>query len=85
MPTTLIQNGRVIDPSQDVDRVTNVLLRDGKVVGFDAPPGQYDQVIDAAGKIVTPGLAAGKTMIELSPEWEQEMKNEAQVVGYTVE
>ena len=33
MPTTLIQNGRVIDPSQDVDRVTNVLLRDGKVVG----------------------------------------------------
>lgn len=56
MPTTLIQNGRVIDPSQDVDRVTNVLLRDGKVVGFDAPSGQYDQVIDAAGKIVTPGL-----------------------------
>ncbi|MBA4016047.1 MAG: dihydroorotase [Pirellula sp.] len=56
MPTTLIQNGRVIDPSQDVDRVTNVLLRDGKVVGFDAPSGQYDQVIDATGKIVTPGL-----------------------------
>ena len=56
MSTTLLQNGRVIDPSQDVDRVTNVLLRDGKVVGFDAPPGQYDQVIDAAGKIVTPGL-----------------------------
>lgn len=56
MPTTLIHNGRVIDPSQDVDRVTSVLLRDGKVVGFDAPPGQYDQVIDAAGKIVTPGL-----------------------------
>jgi dihydroorotase len=56
MPTTLIQNGRVIDPSQDVDRVTNVLLRDGKVVGFDAPAGQYDEVIDATGKIVTPGL-----------------------------
>ena len=56
MPTTLIQNGRVIDPSQDVDRVTNVLLRDGKVVSFDAPAGQYDEVIDASGKIVTPGL-----------------------------
>ena len=56
MPTTLIQNGRIIDPSQDVDRVTSVLLRDGKVVGFDAPPGQYDQVIDATNKIVTPGL-----------------------------
>ncbi|MBL9082282.1 MAG: dihydroorotase [Planctomycetales bacterium] len=56
MPTTLIQNGRVIDPSQDVDRVTNVLLRDGKVVGFDAPAGQYDEMIDATNKIVTPGL-----------------------------
>ena len=35
--------------------------------------------------MITPGLAAGKTMSELSPEWEQEMKNEAQVVGCAVE
>lgn len=39
----------------------------------------------AWAKIITPGLAAGQTMIELSPRWEQEMKNEAQVVGYSVE
>jgi len=39
----------------------------------------------AWAKIITPGLAAGKTMTELSAEWEQEMKNEAQVVGYEVE
>jgi multiple sugar transport system substrate-binding protein len=39
----------------------------------------------AWAKVITPGLAAGKTMSELSPEWEQEMKNEAQVVGYAVE
>ena len=39
----------------------------------------------AWAKVITPGLAAGKTMADLSAEWQQEMKNEAQVVGYTVE
>ncbi|MEQ1770695.1 MAG: ABC transporter substrate-binding protein [Devosia sp.] len=39
----------------------------------------------AWAKVITPGLTAGKTMADLSAEWEQEMKNEAQVVGYTVE
>jgi len=39
----------------------------------------------AWAKVITPGLAAGKTMAELSAEWQQEMKNEAQVVGYTVD
>ena len=39
----------------------------------------------AWAKIITPGLASGKTMVDLSETWEQEMKNEAQVEGYTVE
>ena len=39
----------------------------------------------AWAKIVTPGLASGKTMADLAADWQQEMKNEAQVVGYTVE
>jgi len=38
----------------------------------------------AWAKIITPGLAAGKTIADLSADWQQEMKNEAQVVGYTV-
>lgn len=33
-------------------------------------------------KIIVPGLAAGKTIADLAPAWEQEMKNEAQVEGY---
>ena len=56
MPNILIQNGRVIDPSQGIDRVTNVLLRDGKVAAYDATPDGQDTVIDAAGRIVAPGL-----------------------------
>ena len=33
-------------------------------------------------KIIVPGLAAGKTISDMAPAWEQEMKNEAQVEGY---
>jgi len=39
----------------------------------------------AWAKVITPGLAAGKTIAELSEAWEQETKNEAQVEGYDVE
>ena len=39
----------------------------------------------AYASIVVPGLAAGKTIAELVPDWETEVKNEAQVQGYTVE
>ncbi len=38
----------------------------------------------AWAKIIIPGLAAGKTMADLSADWQKEMQNEAQVVGYTV-
>ena len=48
MPKILIQNGRVIDPSQEMDRVTNLLVEEGKVVAYDVEPtGDESQVIDA--------------------------------------
>ena len=56
MATLLIQNGRVIDPSQNLDRVTNLLIRDGRIAGLDVPANGQDQLIDATGKIVSPGL-----------------------------
>lgn len=56
MPTTLITNGRVIDPSRQIDRIANVLIRDGKIAGIDPPDPQADEVIDATGRIVAPGL-----------------------------
>src|SRR5215813_5199982 len=52
----LITGGRVIDPSQGIDRVTNLLIRDGKIAGYDVPPNGQDRIINAAGKIVSPGL-----------------------------
>jgi multiple sugar transport system substrate-binding protein len=38
----------------------------------------------AWSKVIVPGLAAGKTIAELAEDWQTEMQNEAQVVGYTV-
>ena len=56
MASLLIQNGRVIDPSQGIDRITNLLLVDGRVAASDVQPGGEQTIIDASGKIVCPGL-----------------------------
>lgn len=56
MATLLIRNGRVIDPSQDMDRVTNLLIENGRVAGYDVSDGRFDCVIDATDRIVAPGL-----------------------------
>ena len=56
MPNLLIQNGRVVDPSQEMDRVTNLLVIDGRIAAYDATPTGQETVIDAKGKIVAPGL-----------------------------
>jgi dihydroorotase len=56
MQSLLIQNGRVIDPSQRMDRVTNVLIKDRRIAAYDVPLNGQDAVVDAAGKIVAPGL-----------------------------
>ena len=54
----LIKNGRVIDPSQNIDDSLDVLVENGliKEIGkkLAAPSGV--EVIDAAGKYVVPGL-----------------------------
>ncbi|MDQ4135279.1 MAG: amidohydrolase/deacetylase family metallohydrolase [Pseudomonadota bacterium] len=53
----VLRGGRVIDPSQEIDRVTDVAFADGRVaaLGDDIAPGNAE-VLDATGKIVTPGL-----------------------------
>ncbi|MEK6235852.1 MAG: amidohydrolase family protein, partial [Planctomycetales bacterium] len=57
MSRILIQGGRVIDPSREFDQVADLLLEDGRVAGINpAANALPDQVIDAKGKIVAPGL-----------------------------
>jgi dihydroorotase len=56
----LIKNGRVIDPASQLDKVCDVLILDGKVAEIGHLNGavakSVDRVIDATGKLVTPGL-----------------------------
>ncbi len=57
MSTIQITGGRVIDPSQGIDRVTDVWLSGNRVLAVgEEPPVDPEVVIDAAGKIVCPGL-----------------------------
>ena len=53
MSALVIKNGRVIDPANNVDAVRDVYIADGRIVA--ALPANAE-VIDATGKIVTPGL-----------------------------
>jgi dihydroorotase len=53
----LIKNGRLIDPKNQVDQVTDLLIDDFKVVKIaDTLNDPAIRTIDATGKIVAPGL-----------------------------
>ncbi len=55
----LLEHGRVVDPSQQIDKIANLLLVDGKVAGIDVSVEQIPEdtiKIDASNKIVAPGL-----------------------------
>lgn len=53
----LIKNGHVIDPANGVDGVCDVLLRNGTVARVSENiTDAADEVIDAGGLVVTPGL-----------------------------
>ncbi|HJR17978.1 MAG TPA: dihydroorotase [Gemmatimonadales bacterium] len=58
MRPILIRGGRVIDPSRNIDEVADVYLQDGKVAEVSRKIGSPEDalVLDATGKIVTPGL-----------------------------
>ena len=53
-----IRNGRVMNPKSQMDQVTDVWIHEGRILAFGANPTgkEPDQVIDASGKVVAPGL-----------------------------
>ncbi len=54
----LIKGGRVVDPSQQIDEVLDILVVDGKIMelGKGLKPANGCEVVDAKGLMVTPGL-----------------------------
>jgi dihydroorotase len=53
-----IKNGRVIDPKNNIDAVQDVFIAAGRVVALGNAPADFhaNQVLDASGQIVCPGL-----------------------------
>jgi len=53
----LIRGGRVLDPANKIDKVQDVLIVDGRIAEIGSNlAGDGAQVLDAAGKVVVPGL-----------------------------
>ncbi len=53
-----IINGRLIDPANEIDALTNLYIDAGIVVSVGAAPTSFtvDQTIDASGRIISPGF-----------------------------
>ena len=56
MGTLLIRGGRVVDPAQGIDRIDDVLVRDGRVAAIGRSDEEAAETIDATGLVVCPGL-----------------------------
>ena len=60
--TMLIKNGHIVDPSQDIDGVGDIIIEDGKIKEIklkgqgSKTKGQEMETIDASGLYVFPGL-----------------------------
>jgi dihydroorotase len=67
----LITGGRVIDPSQGLDSVMNLLIEGGRIAALGTSPRDGVQTIDAAGLIVAPGLVDLNTQLR-EPGFEED-------------
>src|SRR3569623_355707 len=52
----ILKGGRVVDPSQNIDRVTDVAFSGGKVAKVSDNLGEAAETRDVKGYVVTPGL-----------------------------
>ncbi len=75
--TILIRNGRLIDPKTDRDEIVDVLIEGDAIarIGADLSSEGVDEVIDATGLIVAPGLIDVHTHLrEPGYEWKETIK-----------
>jgi dihydroorotase len=58
MKSLLIQGGRIIDPSQGIEAIGNLLISEGKIswLGEEAPPPTDYDILNAKGLVVCPGF-----------------------------
>src|SRR5437762_2485211 len=52
----IVKNGRVVDPARNLDKVADVVIRDGKIREIGSADGADIPIFDANGLIVAPGF-----------------------------
>ena len=54
----LIKQGRMIDPANNIDKIQDLYIADGKIISIDKKPSGFkaDETIDANDQIVIPGI-----------------------------
>lgn len=76
MTTLLIKGGRLIDPANGLDEVTDVLIAEGRVAAIGPGKGKAETEIDASGMIVCPGLIDMHVHLrEPGQEWKEDIES----------
>jgi len=65
-----IRQGRVIDPANKIDALADVCIADGRIIAVGAVPKGFvaDNVLDASGMLVLPGLVDLSARVDVSGE-----------------
>ena len=76
MTTLLIKGGRVIDPANGIDEISDVLIEDGRISAIGTKAGKANTTIDAKGLIVCPGLIDMHVHLrEPGQEWKEDIES----------
>lgn len=68
MTTRILQNLRIIDPSQNIDEVGSIIIQDGKIAAIGAKAANQGapenaEIVDCNGQIAIPGLVDTRVFI----------------------
>ena len=67
----IIRGGRVVDGTGSVGRMADIAVLDGRIVAVEADlPGEAAEVIDATGRLVTPGFVDVHTHYDGQATWD---------------
>lgn len=76
MSLLLIKNGHIVDPANAIDAKADLWIRDGSIAAIGTFEGEADEVIDAAGKVVAPGLIDMHVHLrEPGQEWKEDIES----------
>ncbi len=71
MPTLVIRGGRIIDPAHQRDEFTDLTVVDGRIAAAGTVVDSPDEIIDATGLIVCPGLIDARVSLR-EPGFEED-------------